>query len=134
MDTPKPLEKRLANRIEDLNRTTAEVAESLRQRGASERTIAAFLSMHDYINRIADGMFPADTREHQNFMIGLQEAMRGLQDGLVMGDSTDRSLNQKAVGDNPYALSRALRAALREITPNHVIGPAESRGIDENTV
>ena len=134
IEREKPLEARLAERLDSLQATTAEAAKELSNEGYPEETVAALLSMHEMLNRLVRERKLDDKILEAKFIRNLHDGIRGIYDGLLMGLGHEREEQHRQIAESPTSsLNGAFREALRKVSGGKV-GPTETRLASETIV
>lgn len=125
-EAEKKLDSRLNERLGRIAEDTKEVAKVLRSQGYNEEALASFLSMHERINDLANGL-QGEKETNEKLLVQLYEGIRGVYDGLIMGGQNGERIDeQEKIVSQPGVLREKFRKALREASGSRHIGPTET--------
>lgn len=88
--------------------------------------------MHEMINRIVGSRYIDDPRLDAEFIHALHDGVREIYGGLLFGLGHERAEQHEQIAQNPLALGREFRQALKKVFPK--VGPRETTMTSETNV
>lgn len=124
--------EKLADRLKALADQTERTTMNMLDKGASEKSLAGIVAVHEHLNRLIDmSMLDPGSETFQGFVEALLNGMRTVHHSLSMGNLNERGMDQAKFAKNPWRFSSEIKDALKRTLERDRLGPPESIFLDE---